>query len=434
MQKIRYLFKVNTREVSAQSLKYISGLFCTENNKRNISKMTEKEKGAEYYQLQHFISNSPWDHKPVQQSVIQDVHSLFEKRKLVGFYVDESGFVKKGDHSVGVSHQYCGNVGKQCNSQCAVFGCLVSNNQGCLVDSRLFLSEDWIKDKSRCSKAGIPEGTVHKKKTALALEMVRDARKNGIRFDYVGGDGLYGHDSDFLDGLETDNELYVLDIHSDTKVFTSKPNLKVPEKVGTKGRTPTEIKPDIKSIQVAEYCKTLSQKDWQSILVRETTKGAKKVDAYCKEIWVWKKGEAEPKRRLLIIIKENKKGKETKIRYVFSNAKLEEYNLETLVYMQSQRFFIEHSFRESKQDIGMSDYQIRSWMAWHHHIVMCMLAHCFILKEKILHENEIPILSANDIRRVLMFNLSKPETFDDIFDQMEKRHKARGHRGFGNTS
>jgi hypothetical protein len=119
---------------------------------------------------------------------------------------------------------------------------------------------------------------------------------------------------------------------------------------------------------------------------------------------------------------------------VFSNAKLEEYNLETLVYMQSQRFFIEHSFRESKQDIGMSDYQIRSWMAWHHHIVMCMLAHCFILKEKILHENEIPILSANDIRRVLMFNLSKPETFDDIFDQMEKRHKARGHRGFGNTS
>jgi SRSO17 transposase len=158
-----------------------------------------------------------------------------------------------------------------------------------LVDTRLFIAKEWIKDKNRCKKAGIPEGTIHKKKTALALEMVREARKNGMRFDYVGGDGLYGHDSEFLDGLELDNELYVLDIHSDTRVFTSKPNLSVPEKVGIRGRTPKEIKPDIKSVSVADHCKTLIEKDWQKILVRETTKGAKNVRAYRKEVWVWKK-------------------------------------------------------------------------------------------------------------------------------------------------
>lgn len=106
----------------------------------------------------HFITDSPWDARELMDQVSVSVSSLLPKKKLTGLIIDESGWEKKGDKSVGVAHQYCGNVGKTSNSQVAVFGCLSNGDFASMVDSRLFIPESWSLDRERCEAAGIPEG------------------------------------------------------------------------------------------------------------------------------------------------------------------------------------------------------------------------------------------------------------------------------------
>jgi len=123
-----------------------------------MERMTEKVHNSEYYQMQHFISESPWDAEAVKQDVAGDVHAAFKSAALVGFMLDESGTEKKGKESVGVAHQYCGNKGKVCNSQVAVYGCLVEGIYGALVDARLYLPANgpmmWPAAKKRVYRKG----------------------------------------------------------------------------------------------------------------------------------------------------------------------------------------------------------------------------------------------------------------------------------------
>jgi SRSO17 transposase len=120
-----------------------------------------------------------------------------------GLLIDESSHRKKGTKSVGVARQYCGTIGKVDNCQVAVYAGLSKENFYGLVDAALFLPEEWTGDKSRCRKAGIPgECQVHKTKPELALEIVKRQKANGIKFDWVGGDGLYGNAPALLGGLD----------------------------------------------------------------------------------------------------------------------------------------------------------------------------------------------------------------------------------------
>jgi SRSO17 transposase len=138
--------------------------------------------GVSYHQMQHFITESNWDHRALMDQVAQEVSQILPKRKLTGLIIDESGWVKKGDHSVGVGHQHCGNVGKLSNSQVAVFASM--------VDARLYLPKAWCDDKARCEKAGIPVAhRTFKTKLELALEIIHQQVTNGLSFDFIGGDG-----------------------------------------------------------------------------------------------------------------------------------------------------------------------------------------------------------------------------------------------------
>ena len=122
---------------------------------KNIERISEALE-ANYHQVQHFISDSNWDARTVIDEVSKNVSRSLPKQTLTGLLIDESGWVKKGDKSVGVGHQYCGNVGKTANSQVAVFGCLCNGKYASLVDSRLYLPESWCQDTARCNEAGIP--------------------------------------------------------------------------------------------------------------------------------------------------------------------------------------------------------------------------------------------------------------------------------------
>lgn len=147
---------------------------------------------------------------------------------------------------VGVGHQYCCNVGKTANSQVAVFGCLSNSKHASLVDCRLYLPESWTSDPTRCDEAGIPvEERVFKTKLELALDIIKHQKDLGIGFDYIGGDGFYGHDSSFAREVNNLGLVYVLDIHSDQQVFLQKPVLFLPGKKPGKGPSPKRRKADI---------------------------------------------------------------------------------------------------------------------------------------------------------------------------------------------
>ena len=140
---------------------------------QRASERYKKEK-EEYDAKMEFISDSNWDSRAVIDQVAKDVSQSLPKQTLTGLLIDESGWVRKGDKSVGVGHQYCGNVGKTANSQVAVYGCLSNGKHVSLVDCRLYLPASWTTDSERCKEADIPvEERTFKTKQELAVEIIK---------------------------------------------------------------------------------------------------------------------------------------------------------------------------------------------------------------------------------------------------------------------
>jgi SRSO17 transposase len=392
---------------------------------RNIERISE-DLGANYHQMQHFITESNWDHMILINQVAQEVSQVLPKRKLTGLIIDESGWVKKGDQSVGVGHQYCGNVGKLSNSQVAVFGCLSNGDFASMVDARLYLPKDWCDNAPRCEKAGIPLGhRTFKTKLELALEIIQQQVSNGLSFDFIGGDGYYGNDADFASSIDLLGYLYMLDIHSDQKIYLERPDLILPERKSNRGREPKRLKATTDDISVSEYLQTLEDKNWQHISVRNTAKGVLKADYHFVKLWIINNSKMQVEQRLLIIRKMKTKDGKHEIKYSFTNANLGQYTEQAIAYMQAQRSFVEHCIKESKQILGLDQFQTRKWLAWHHQVALNFLVSSFILKEKLHCFDDLPLLSARDIKEFITFKLYKQMTEEQMIDRIYERHLIR---------
>lgn len=415
-------FKNKTKRFFDKAQIYCQGIFMSELG--NIERVSE-EMFANYHQMQHFITESKWDYRALMDQVSRDVSSSLPKRKLTGLIIDESGWEKKGDKSVGVSPQYCGNAGKICNSQVAVFGALGNGDFASMVDARLFLPESWCDDGSRCSEAGIPEqDRTFKPKWEIAIDIVKHQKGLGIDFDYVGGDGYYGNSTELAEAIEDMGLVYMLDIHSNLTVYLEGCEIGLPPYSG-KGRKPVNEKPLAKGIRADMYMAGLSDKDWQHIDVRNTTKGKLFAHYHFRTVYVWDKDNNLMLRRLLVIRRSKTPKGGYEYKYSFTNANLEQYTGKGIAYMQAQRFFVEHCIKENKQVLGMDKYQTRKWLAWYHQIALNFLLSTFILKEKLLCFDNIPLLSARDIKRWIIFKLYRQMSEDDMIDQMFERHRRR---------
>lgn len=402
---------------------YAELLVVTERTTRNIEAMTANLASIDYHRIQHFISESPWSARELMDSVAQDINGLFKNEKSVGLLIDESSEEKKGNFSVGVAHQYCGNLGKTANCQVAVFATLSAGEHFSIVDAQLYLPLEWINDPARRKEAGVPKDIVYKKKADIALEMIERLKDAGIRIDYVSADALYGHDSDFRIGLDELGILFLGDTHKDTKIYEQEFQMEIPLKeVGSRGKTPTVAKPNQKAMRVDAYMASLSDKDWDKVVLRNGCKGALISHVHAKEVYVEEGGVC--KKRTLIIRK-TKEYSGIRVHYILSNGSLEEYAKEVLVEYQSQRYYIEQSFREAKQNIGMCDYQVRGWLAWHHHIALSMMALAFFTMEKMEHENNLPLLSYRDIRDAIIDNYIKEEEQLPFEEKLARRHQSR---------
>ena len=392
---------------------------------RNIGRISE-DTGVDYYQMQHFITESNWDARELIDKIAGSVSSILPKRKMTGLIIDESGWVKKGDKSVGVGHQYCGNVGKVSNSQVAVFACLSNGDFASMIDARLFLPKDWCNDVKRCQEAGIPqEGMAFRSKLELAAEIVRHQKEHGIVFDFVTADGYYGNDASFAREIDNLGSVYMLDIHSDAEIYEERPELVLPEKKGLKGPKPKRLRASLTGIKVNAYLTTLKAEDWQTLNVRNTTKGVLRGDYHFAKVYIWDKSTDHTEQRLLVIRKTTSGKGTVEIKYSFTNANLEQYEPECLAYMQAERYFIEHSIKESKHILGMDQFQTRKWLAWQHQIALNFLVSSFILKEKLELFEEMPLLSARDVKEMVVRELYEQMTQDQIMDRINKRHAIR---------
>jgi SRSO17 transposase len=418
------MYRTQTHHRPELAFQYAKGLF--QGQKRNMERMCERVADSEYHQIHHFISESPWSAREVFDTVALQTSEVLSTCGKVGLLIDESSHLKKGTKSVGVARQYSGTIGKVDNCQVAVYAGLSSGNHYGLIDTALYLPKEWTTDTKRCKKAGIPEAhRKYKTKPELALDIVKRQKANGVKFDWVGGDGLYGNAPDFLQGLDMLGLLFVIDVHSDQRIYTQPPLIKIPEAKPGRGRNTTSYKCEEKSVEVRQFAAAITDNEWHNIDIREGTKGTVKCKAHVCKVYTWQAGAPTSVERVLVIRKtQTATGEEMK--YALSNAKDGQYSTKELVQMQAQRYFVERSFQDAKEQMGMSQYQVRGWLAWHHHMALVMRSMQFILNEKILFQKEIPLLSAYDIREV-MANLyaRKGTTYDEVMAQMKQRHKQR---------
>ena len=154
LSEIQCIFCVGKHDVSNKALEYIQSIWpsCLS----NLQRLSETGVCKDYYQLQHFISNSPWDARELMDHVSREVSSKLTANKLIGLHIDETGVRKKGKYSVGVDRQYCGNIGKTDNSQVAVYAALSQGDFATLIDSKLYLPKSWTSDKQRLDEAKVP--------------------------------------------------------------------------------------------------------------------------------------------------------------------------------------------------------------------------------------------------------------------------------------
>jgi len=424
------VFIVYRRDNSTTAINYLKGLLFCEKGHANMERMVEEVEGSNYKAYHHFISNSKWDHEELISRISLDASNVMEENKRrrkvpTGYIIDESSHLKKGKKSIGVANQYAGVAGKVDNCQVAVYSSLVNDTRATIINEKLFLPKTWTSDSKRCDRAKIPEqNRTYKTKPELALDMIDEDVARGVKFDWIGGDGLYGHNSQLTKGLDDRGLFYVLDVHKDEIIFVEEPEIVKPGKTNKKGRPPKKLKALGEQCRIDKYFEKLDNTDWTKEYVRKTTKGWNKLYVHVCEVWVWDGQEKKARKKTLVITKTA--DKKPKIKYSFSNGGINDYTNKEYAYFQIQRYWVERTFDDSKNELGMSDYQIRNWTGWHHHQSLVMLASIFLLKEKIESENEYPLMSTRDARILIMYELfGTKEQYDRRIEQMKVRHKKR---------
>ena len=265
---------------------------------------------------------------------------------------------------------------------------------------------------------------VYKTKPALALEMIKQDMARGVDFDWIGGDGLYGHNTELCNGLDELNCFFVLDVHKDEKVYLEEPKFEIPKTKLGKGRKPTKLQSNKEAVRLDKLVASIPSNLWKKETIRDTVKGKLVLLVHKQDVWKWDEKNKKATKRVLIITKTT----ETvpKIKYSISNGKLDQYTHKEYAYFICQRYWVERTFDNAKNELGMSDYQIRKWQSWHTHHALMMMASLYITTQIVKHKEEVPLLSFRDARILLVTKICATQIEQEKrAQQMLKRHKKR---------
>lgn len=364
--------------------------------------------GVNVRDLQHFIGQSQWRSEPViarQQLLIAD--TLGEPDGVV--LIDESGVVKQGGDSVGVAPQYCGAVGKIANCQVGVYLGYASPKGYTLADGRLFLPEAWFDDAHAEQRAacGVPDDVTFQTKPALALALLQAAVDRGrLPFRWVAVDALYGDTPAFLDGVAALGKWYFAEVACATHVWVQLPVVEVPAWSG-RGRKPTRRRLAAgapRAQRVDTLLASLAPQAWTRHVIKEGSKGPILCDFAAVRVTVVREG--LPGATVWLVIRRNVEDP-TEVKFYLSNAPATT-PLATLVRMSGVRWAVECSFAEGKGELGLDHYETRSWLGWHHHMVLVMLAHHFLVRLRVQLGGVAPALTVEQVRLLLVSVLPTP--------------------------
>ena len=415
-------FHVRTRPSFVnRAQQYVSGLFQLE-TRRNMERIDSTANGSDYQSLQHFLTHSKWDDEAVCAKISQDTNRLLGGSPDSCLIIDPSGIPKKGRHSVGVERQYCGNTGKIDNCQVAVFAALAKGRDACLINKRLYLPKAWCSDPERCDKAGIPsDKRDYKCRGQLALELIDDADRDDLDYSWIGADAEFGKPWLLRELMRRDKK-FLIDVPSNFYVHTTNPRLSYRHKVNKLKK----IRLKKKSVKVEDLRLKHGRRKWRTIEIRDSSKGVMTAEFLHKKVW-FSDQTSEPPRLVHLIIRRTPKdgGKGYLYKYSLGNAPAQT-STQRLAYQQSQRFWVEQAIRDAKDGLGLDEYQIRKWNGWQHHVALTLLAGLYVLKTRLEHREDLPLLSIQDVRDILAFLLPrKVQTFQDVIRLIDHRHDLR---------
>jgi SRSO17 transposase len=419
------------REQREQAKGYLNGLLSRMENK-SVEAMIIEQEGPDpnaIRAMQHFISEGTWDDTEILRRHWQEVSKDLAEEDGV-YTLDGSDFPKQGGDSVGVKRQHCGELGKIANCQAGVFLGYVSRKGYTLLDRRLYLPEEWVKEEShaeRREKCGVPEGIEFKTKPELGWEMIQALRREGtLPGQWVVCDEAFGQNGDFLDKVASIELCYMAEVPHTTRVWLERPATEVPPWHG-RGPKPTKeriVEGESPSQAVAAIAKSLPADKWSQHFIKEGSKGPMVADFAALRVVAVR--DRMPGPEVWLVLRRNVSDGELKC--YLSNAP-EDTPLPGFARLSGMRWPIETCFEDGKQQLGMGDYQVRSWRGWHHHMTLCILAHFFLVRLKLRLGDRAPALTLPQTRLLLASVLAEPEfdaqrALDVIRYRQERNHAA----------
>ena len=328
-----------------------------------------REAGVERKPIQLFVGNGAWDDESVMAELRRHVAEEFHDPDVT-FVIDGSSFPKKGTESCGVERQWCGRLGKVDNCQVGVFLSCVSAGRAAPLDRQLYLPKKWASNAARRQKCHVPKSLKFAPKWKLALKLIQ--RSRGVPHGWVTADDEFGRVSDFRATLRRRGERYVLDVPCNT-LFRVLPPVAPPVRGGRK--KPPRVRAKKPAwVRADEWAAAQPASSWQRIEVRAGEKGPLSVDVLHANV----ETNVGVHERLLVIrtVEEQRR-----THYCLSNAAATAA-VDEIVDAHDDRHRIEEMFELGNGEVGFDHYEVRSWVGWHHHMTLTLLAMWFLLVER----------------------------------------------------
>jgi SRSO17 transposase len=315
--------------------------------------------------LQAFVGTSRWEYQPlVDEHAIQVEKEIGEPDADLVF--DTSGFPKKGSHSVGVARQWCGRLGKIDNCQVGVYLGYVARAEHALVDFRLYLPKDWAQDAKRRRKCGVPKSIQFRTRHELALEML-DEQCDLLPHSWIAGDDEMGRSTRFRCDLAARKERYLLAVPSNTTIRDLRGAV-------PKGKRTRPFQ------QVRRWAEQLPAEAWVRIDVRDAQKGPLVVHAAMTRVVAKTEKKRIGPEETLVVIRVLEESGSVKFDYYLSNAE-PDTQLTEFARVAKAEHRIEECLQRGKSEAGMGHYEVRTWIGWHHHQTLSLIAAWFLVQE-----------------------------------------------------
>lgn len=349
-------------EVRARAYRYLLGLL-GDVRRKNSWQMAEAIGEARPRGVQHLLNDARWDPDIVRDDLRKYVVEHLGDEASGVLIVDETGFLKKGEKSVGVARQYTGTAGKKENCQVGVFLCYASEEGAAFIDRALYLPREWTDDPRRLSEAGVPEGVGFATKDELAKAMLQRAFEADVPARWIVADTVYGMTRGLRGWLEKRERPYVLAVTSSKGVYHE-------------GR----------QRQVHKVAQGLLEESWMRVSAGMGSKGERLYDWACVAL---PESEAycagSPAGRWLLMRRSIAEPEEIAYYLCYGPAQT---NVHELIRIAGRRWVIEDCFKAAKGEVGLDDYEVRKWDGWHRHITLCLLAHAYLAVVRSVAEDE----------------------------------------------